>query len=44
VNEAYMRLVGGQPVEWQNRAHFLRDRRAHHARGSAGLRAPRPRR
>jgi RNA polymerase sigma factor (TIGR02999 family) len=23
VNEAYMRLVGGQPVEWQNRAHFF---------------------
>ena len=23
VNEAYMRLVGGQDVEWQNRAHFF---------------------
>jgi RNA polymerase sigma factor (TIGR02999 family) len=23
VNEAYMRMVGGQPVEWQNRAHFF---------------------
>lgn len=22
VNEAYLRLVGGQDVEWQNRAHF----------------------
>jgi RNA polymerase sigma-70 factor (ECF subfamily) len=23
VNEAYMRMVGGRPVEWQNRAHFF---------------------
>ena len=23
VNEAYMRMVGGHPVEWQNRAHFF---------------------
>ena len=23
VNEAYMRLAGGEPVSWQNRAHFL---------------------
>jgi RNA polymerase sigma-70 factor (ECF subfamily) len=23
VNEAYMRLVGGQRIEWQNRAHFF---------------------
>ncbi|MBZ5623274.1 MAG: sigma-70 family RNA polymerase sigma factor [Acidobacteriia bacterium] len=23
VNEAYMRLAGGQPIEWQNRAHFF---------------------
>lgn len=23
VNEAYLRLVGGQQVEWQNRAHFF---------------------
>src|ERR1035441_10222834 len=23
VNEAYIRLVGGEPVQWQNRAHFF---------------------
>lgn len=23
VNEAYLRLLGGQPVEWQDRAHFI---------------------
>jgi RNA polymerase sigma factor (TIGR02999 family) len=23
VNEAYLRLLGGQPAEWQNRAHFF---------------------
>ncbi len=23
VNEAYVRLVGGQKIEWQNRAHFF---------------------
>src|SRR5688572_5312920 len=23
VNEAYLRLVGGQHIEWQNRAHFF---------------------
>jgi RNA polymerase sigma-70 factor (ECF subfamily) len=23
VNEAYMRLVGGEPAQWQNRAHFF---------------------
>src|SRR5579884_2219376 len=23
VDEAYMRLIGGAPVEWQNRAHFF---------------------
>jgi RNA polymerase sigma factor (TIGR02999 family) len=23
VNEAYMRMVGGHPVDWQNRAHFF---------------------
>jgi len=23
VNEAYLRLVGGKPVSWQNRAHFF---------------------
>ena len=23
VNEAYMRMVGSRPVEWQNRAHFF---------------------
>jgi RNA polymerase sigma-70 factor (ECF subfamily) len=23
VNEAYMRMVGGHPVEWQSRAHFF---------------------
>jgi RNA polymerase sigma factor (TIGR02999 family) len=23
VHEAYMRLVGGEPAEWQNRAHFF---------------------
>src|ERR1700730_14530428 len=23
VHEAYLRLVGGQPVEWQSRSHFL---------------------
>ena len=23
VNEAYMRMVGGHPVEWQNRPHFF---------------------
>lgn len=23
VNEAYLRLVGGQQIEWQNRAHFF---------------------
>ena len=23
VNEAYIRLVGGEPAQWQNRAHFF---------------------
>jgi hypothetical protein len=23
VNEVYMRLAGGEPVPWQNRAHFF---------------------
>src|SRR4051812_13026226 len=23
INEAYLRLAGGQPIEWQNRAHFF---------------------
>jgi len=23
VDEAYMRLIGGEPVDWQNRAHFF---------------------
>ena len=28
VHEAYLRLIGGQPVELQNRAHFITDRKS----------------
>jgi len=53
VNEAYMRLVGGQEVQWENRAHFfaiaahtmrevlLDHARRHHAEKRGGLDARR---